>query len=43
MKFVLMKKCIWGVANGKEMKPSTRDDEVAWLVSDEKALDVKLP
>ena len=38
VKFVLMKKGIWVVANGKEKNPSTRDEELPWLVKDEKEL-----
>ena len=37
-KFVLMKKGISSVENGKEKKPSTREGDVAWLDKDEKAL-----
>ena len=33
-----MKKGIWVVANGKEKNPSTRDEELPWLVKDEKEL-----
>ena len=28
VKFVLKKKGIWGIANGKERKPSTREIEI---------------
>ena len=38
MKFVLMKRGIWSVTNGKDKKPSTRDGEVSWIAKDEKAL-----
>ena len=38
--FFLMKKAIWGVANGKEKKPSTREGELAQFVKYENTLSI---
>ena len=38
VKYHLMRDGIWGIVNGKETKPSTRDVEQTWINKDDKAL-----
>lgn len=38
VKFVLMRKGLWGIVNGKEKIPNTREEKAIWMSKDEKAL-----